>query len=471
MKELSYITEKESRGFFSPRDIHNEQLDMFDKLGIALYSAGMYAWEADFAARIIRRIDFPSGKGVNLSFNDFIRVLDKNDRVPVKKLLNDKKVEDRKSVDIELRILREDELRWYKVKGSIYRSAKDEVYASGVAYDIEYTKVNTERIEYLRTHDHLTGLDNLSAFEKPYDSDCVYPRAVVIACIDNLREINESLGCFAGNNMIQSVAEVIKECFFDSDFIVRIGGGEFCAVFSGKNELEIDMKIKEANMAIHKTYLNLIKTEVSFGYAVSSGHDGPYSLYKQAASKMQKSREIKKILSNESAVDRLNDIISKKAGWGQRNKRLQGLSAQIGSELGCSEDQINEIKALAKIADIGHIGIEDRLLKNRINLRGKDSTEYMKHVEIGRTLIEGISEISGMENLYLDIYKRYDQWKDGIALPARIVAGAIGFDDISINSAPARTKNIIAMMEKNRGTKYCPKVVDALVSITSKHPA
>lgn len=471
MKKLSYTTTTDADSFFSSRDISGEQVDMFDKLGVALCSEDMYAWEAEFAARNIRCIDFPSGKVINFDFNDFLQRLDRSDRARIKKLFNDKKTEERKTIETEIRILNAGSSRLYRIKGMIYRSDKNEKFASGVAYDIENTKTNTERIEYLRTHDHLTGLENLSAFERTDDTNCVYPRAVVIACIDNLREINESLGCIAGNSMIKNVAEVIKECFYDADFTVRIGGGEFCAVFSGKNELEIDMKIKEANMIIHKTYFNLIKTEVSFGYAVTGEHEEPYTLYKQAAAKMQKNRDLRKILLKESAVDRLNDIISEKAGWGKRNKRLQGLAAQIGSELGCSEDQINEIKALAKIADVGLIGIEDRLLKNRVNLRGRDSAEYLKHVEIGRSLIARISEVSELEGLYLDIYKRYDEWKDGIALPARIVAGALGFDDISLSSRPARTKNIIALMEKYRGTKYCPEVVDALVSITSKHPA
>ncbi len=444
---------------------------MFDKLGVALYSADMYAWEAEFSTKTIRRIDFPSGKSINLSFSEFLQNLDRNDRAWVKKLLNDKKAEERLTIDIELRIIKEAKPKWYKVKGMIYRSDKGGMFASGVAYDIVNAQTNIERIEHLKTHDQLTGLDNLSALERVDDFNCAYPRAVVIACIDNLREINESLGCLAGNIMIQNVAKVIKESFYDADFIVRIGGGEFCTVFSGKNELEIDMKIKEANMMIHKTYLNLIKTEVSFGCIICNEHEDPYNLYKQATAKMQRNRELKRILSKGSAVDKLNDIISEKAGWGERNKRLQGLAAQIGSELGCGEEQINEIKALAKIADLGYIGIEDRLLKDRTDIHGEDSGEYMKHVEIGRSLIAGISEISDMESLYLDIYKRYDEWKDGIALSARIVAGAVGFDDVSLYSSPAKTKNIIDVIEKHKGTKYCPSVVDALISIISKHPA
>lgn len=468
MREFAYTTGISADSFFSSNEILGGQLDMFDKLDIALYSADMYAWEAEYATKTLRRIDFSSGKELSLSFDDFMTYLEKSDRSRIKKIFYSKAAEERCSVEFEVKIFKDETPRWYKVKGTIYRSIKDDIYASGVAYDIENTKTNLERIEYLRTHDNLTGLENLSAFDKINESGCM-PQAVIIACIDNLREINESLGCLAGNNMIQNVAEVIKECFSDADFIVRIGGGEFCAAFSGKNELEIDVIIKEANLLIHKTYLNLIKTEVSFGYVVSGEHDEPYKLYKQASTKMQKSRDIKKILMKDSAIDKINEIISEKAGWGMRDKRLQGLAAQIGSELGCSDEQIDEIKALAKIADIGHIGIEDRLLKERMSLEGKDNADYMRHVEIGRSLIAGISEISELESLYLDIYKRYDEWKDGIALSARIVAGAIGFDDISMSSSQVRMKNIISAMEKQKGIKYCPKVVGALISVTSKH--
>jgi diguanylate cyclase (GGDEF)-like protein len=292
---------------------------------------------------------------------------------------------------------------------------------------------------------------------------------MVIACVDNLREINDSLGYIAGNDLIKNVAEVIKECFCDADFVVRIGGGEFCAVFSGKNDLEIGMKIKEAHMMIHKMYLNLIKTEVSFGYAISNDQNELYGLYKQAAGKMQRNRDLKKLLSDETIVDKLNDIISTKAGWGKRNKRLQSLAAQIGSELSCSEEQINEIKVLAKIADLGLIGIPDTLIAGRYNLTGSDALEYIKHIDAGRTLISNISELSNMEGLYQDIYKRYDEWQDGITLSGRIVAGAVCFDDISLRNKSARIKSIISSIEAQKGKRLCPKVVDAIAKITTKH--
>jgi len=452
-------------------DVRSEQLDMFDKLDVALYSADMYAWEADYKAKKITRTDLPSGKGTSIDFDEFFRLINEDDAAALKEdFLNVR--ENRHVIDHDVRIKRGGSERWYKVKGSVYRVSRDKVYAAGVAYDIENTKEHMERLEYLKTHDYLTGLDNLGAFDRLDESvSCFYPRALVIACIDNLREINDSLGYLAGNNLIKNVAEVLKECFYDADFMVRIGGGEFCALFSGKDELEISMKIKEANMMIHKMYLNLIKTEVSFGYSICDEPTELFSLYKQAAGKVQKNRVLKRILSRETLADRLNEIISAKTGWGARNKRVQSLAAQIGAELGCSEEQITEIKALAKIADLGLIGISDSLLIKRSSLNDNERQEYIKHIEIGRTLIAGMEEISGLEPLYIDVYRRYDEWQDGIALPGRIVAGAMSFDDISLGSKNAKMKSIIAAVKAQSGARLCPEVVNAIVKITTKHLA
>lgn len=450
----------------------SEQLDMFDKLDVALYSADMYAWEADFKTKTVTRTDLPSGKGTSLSFDEFLSLINENDAEAVRDVLQKDSREKRRAVDLDIRIKRDGSERWYKFKGTVYRLSRDNVYAAGVAYDIENTKEHMERLEYLKTHDYLTGLDNLVVLDKLGESgSCLYPYSMVIACIDNLREINDSLGYLAGNNLIKNVAEVIKECFYDADFMVRIGGGEFCAVFSGKDDLEISMKVKEANMMIHKMYLNLIKTEVSFGYAISGEQTELFALYKQAAGRVQRNRELKKILSGESVIDRLNDIISSKTGWGARSKRLQSLAAQIGNGLQCTDEQINEIKALAKIADLGLIGVEDRLLKNRGGLSGADKIEYMKHIETGRTLIAGMEGVSGLEGLYLDIYKQYDEWQDGIALTSRIVAGAMSFDDISLGNKSAKLKSIISSLEAQKGARLCPEVVDAVKMITTKHLA
>lgn len=448
-------------------DDFSEQLDMFDKLDAAPCSADMYAWEADFRTKTVVCTDLPGGNTAALSFGEFFSLMDENDAAALKDILFSDGGKRRVSIDEDIRIKKDGGACTYRFKGAVYRLGGS-AYAAGVAYDAGKAKGYAGRAGYAEARDYLTGLDGLEALDRLGESGLLLPCAMVMACVDNLREINDTLGYHAGNNLIKNVAGVIKECFCDADFIVRIGGGEFCAVFSGKNELEIGMMIKEANMTIHKMYLNLIKTEVSFGYAISGDENELGSLYKQASGRAQKSRELKSILSEGSVIDSINDIVSQKAGWGKRSKRLQSLAALIGSELGCGEEQINEIKALAKVADIGLIGVADALLKNRSGLSDSDRLEYMKHIETGRALIAGIGELSDMESLYLDIYKRYDEWQDGIALTGRIVAGAVEFDDISLSGRTAKIKSVTSSLEALGGTRLCPKVVDAITRITTK---
>lgn len=296
----------------------------------------------------------------------------------------------------------------------------------------------------------------------------VCSQGLVVANIDNLKEINDTLGYHAGNTLIKNVANVLKGCFDDAEVIARVGGGEYCALFLNKNELEIDMKLKEASMMLHKMYLNLIKTQVDFGYAISKSGLNFCSLYRQATQSMQKQKNIKRALTQESLIDELNEIISRKASWGKRAVRLKSLALQIGKELGCSEECLCEIKVLGKIADIGLIGLDDNLIKDRINISGQRKMDFQKHIEIGRKIVASIDTVRDMEKAYLDIYKRYDEYKDGLNEASKIIAASIGFDDIVTANDTMLFENVKKLLLKEKEAKYCPKVVDAIIGLMGK---
>ncbi|MDZ7836864.1 MAG: GGDEF domain-containing protein [Actinomycetota bacterium] len=59
--------------------------------------------------------------------------------------------------------------------------------------------------------------------------------------INGLKEVNDTLGHKLGDELITSVADVIKETIRAQDFLVRLGGDEFLIVFNG-----IDTEMAEA---------------------------------------------------------------------------------------------------------------------------------------------------------------------------------------------------------------------------------
>lgn len=450
---------------------NHQQLGMFDNTENQIN--GIYIWEADLSSKQIVQTDVDTKLDTRISCVDFFGRVHANDASKLKRALEFSSGQKRRPIDVDIRLSSGGAYQQYKVKGVAFCRGEDS-FAAGIIYNAEIASAQAARLHYLEKHDALTGLVNsqtLDALFGEISEYGMYPQTLVVADIDRFKEINDTLGYHAGNTLIRNVADVIKECFVDAELIARIGGGQYCAIYAGQDQLEIDNKIKEARMQLHGMYLNLIKAEVSFGYAVTDQDSGFCSLYSEAMSKIRRSRNTRKVLKSCSVVDDLNRVIEAKLGWGKRQTRLQSLATQIATGLECSEECIETIKVLAKIADIGLISVSDHLLKNRATLTDEQCDEYNGYIELGRSLISSIDEVSEFESLYLDIFKRYDEWQDAIALPSRIVAGAKGFDDIVSASTSVKFKDIKAKFLEKRGGEYCPEVADAILAVAKKHYA
>lgn len=469
MKNTDSINAKIDGSGFA--DIPDTQISMFD-YNPMVKPQDIFFWEVQPDKKVVLRTKLSNDEEDVWNYESILNNVHPRDTDKVTELLDHERKGNYR-INMDVRLNHFGSYRSYKVKGRAYYT--DEVggsYANGIAYDISRLKEHMQRLQFLENHDYLTGLKNMDAFDTLYEQISkynMYPQALVLANIDQLKEINDTLGYRAGNTLIKNVAYVIEECFYDADLIARIGGGEFCALFSGINADEIAMKIKEAGMMLHKMYLNLIKTEVTFGHAFSYEQQEFSAHYRNAMDNMQKNKTVKRFLSDVSVIDDIDRMISHKAGWGKRAMRLQSMAVQIAMKLGVSDDYLDEIRVLAKIADIGLIGLDDRLIAHRKMLRGKDRMEYFKHIEHGRSLIMSIDGLAVMEPMYLDIFKRYDEWKDGISVSSRIVAGATAFDDIVSGVEDVAYEDIQKALGRQKGLTHCPAVVDAILDIIGRH--
>ncbi len=88
-------------------------------------------------------------------------------------------------------------------------------------------------VEYLAYHDGLTGLPNRSLFSKVLSQSISeakrYQRRLAVAFLDldRFKQINDTLGHEAGDQLLKEVATRLKECVRDSDTVARLGGDEF----------------------------------------------------------------------------------------------------------------------------------------------------------------------------------------------------------------------------------------------------
>lgn len=88
--------------------------------------------------------------------------------------------------------------------------------------------------EYRADHDPVTGLINRRAFETwladPDKARVRYPSAVVIADIDDFKQVNDELGHVAGDTVLKSFAQVFEAAFGRKAMVLRWGGDEFAAL-------------------------------------------------------------------------------------------------------------------------------------------------------------------------------------------------------------------------------------------------
>ena len=106
-----------------------------------------------------------------------------------------------------------------------------------------------EGLELLSDTDELTGLKNRRAFNSALEAEFKkavrYNRvfSVLMLDADDLKPVNDRFGHAAGDKLIVSIAQVVRESLRDTDILARYGGDEFVVIL---NETTRDRAVEVA---------------------------------------------------------------------------------------------------------------------------------------------------------------------------------------------------------------------------------
>lgn len=112
------------------------------------------------------------------------------------------------------------------------------VYYVGVQRDVTANLENQARLEYLSSHDTLTGLYNRSYFHAQAEqmvSDNQLPVAIMVADMDRLKQVNDHWGHAAGDSLLRKASELLLHAFRQQDVVARLGGDEFAVLMPCTN--------------------------------------------------------------------------------------------------------------------------------------------------------------------------------------------------------------------------------------------
>ena len=96
--------------------------------------------------------------------------------------------------------------------------------------DITDKKKAEQELYYLSFHDQLTELYNRRYFEnelKRLKDSRKLPISIIVADLDNLKQINDNFGHQKGDEYIKMAGEILKNITRSEDIAARMGGDEF----------------------------------------------------------------------------------------------------------------------------------------------------------------------------------------------------------------------------------------------------
>ena len=143
------------------------------------------------------------------------------------------------------------------------------------------------RLKYqqLSQRDSLSNILNKKAFEETSRAYLENPAfssqscALLIFDIDNFKTINDSLGHYAGDQLLTTIGNLLPKLFRTTDIVGRFGGDEFVVLLKGTIPPDsLDKKCDLLHQKISNIGLEDLETEVtcSIGVAISQNNETTY---------------------------------------------------------------------------------------------------------------------------------------------------------------------------------------------------
>ena len=348
----------------------------------------------------------------------------------------------------------------------------------GISRDITQHKTLEEKLRYLSEIDALTDLYNRNSFEEKIEKlnkIKYHPLGIIMGDVNGLKLINDTLGHLEGDKLLRSISNVLKSSCSESGYVFRWGGDEFIILIPNANELKCDKLIKKILNDCKKYDYKYMQLSISLGAVVKDEvDDNIYDCINKAEEKVYRH----KLLDNKSIKSSIMDSLlksleEKNLETNEHAKRVTKYALALGQKLNFKISKLDELILVARLHDIGKIGISEDILLKPGSLTDEEFEIMKTHTEKGYRIINASSELYTVAKCVLTHHERWDGKgyplglkEDAIPLVSRIINIADSFDVMTNNRPYKNTKSkneAIKELQRCSGTQFDPTLVQYFI--------
>jgi two-component system cell cycle response regulator len=334
--------------------------------------------------------------------------------------------------------------------------------------------------------DALTGLGNrrlmTAELERALaDGPDSPPAVLAVFDLDGFKLYNDRFGHMAGDTLLALLGHRLELAVVSAGSAFRPGGDEFCVLLSCERR-EAEARVAAAESALAADGDGFSVT-ASFGRAwIPSEADTPSAALRLADDRMYAQKGGRRGSARQQTHDVLLGVLREREPNLHEHLREVGRLARIvGSNLGMSAEELDELHRAAELHDIGKAAVPDTILNKAGPLEQQEWAFMRRHTLIGERILLAAPALAPAAGAVRSSHERWDGTGypdrlhgETIPLAARIVAVCDAFDAITSDRpyAPARTRaQAIDELRAQAGTQFDPNVVEAFLAALEQLPS
>ncbi len=360
----------------------------------------------------------------------------------------------------------------YKIPDSLLNTLS--ILSSQFANAIDNIRMfaNLQRSAY---YDSLTSLRNRNYFEKilsDYHKHESIPLSIIIGDLNGLKITNDVFGHSTGDSLLVKTAEILRKCSPKDALIFRWGGDEFFVLLPGKKEVDANKICKKIKEECPKAEDTKVELSISLGYATRKSKQGELTkIMKEAEDRMYRHKLLETKSYRSSLISSLKKTLAEKSSESAGHaERMTKHAIRVGKKIGLIGSELEDLRLLAMLHDLGKVAIDDEILKKTGPLNDKEWEEIKKHPEAGYRIAQASLELSQISNYILS----HHEWWDGngyplgkkeleIPLLSRIIS-VVDVYDVMTHKATYKGaithQEAIKELDRCAGTQFDPKIVE-----------